>query len=81
MALHLIPDDGSPHAPTSECGCGVRPLLIGRVDGTVRRALAHGVDLDDDEHDQIASHVFQLNPEFRWTEVDIDRDGGALCPP
>lgn len=27
MAMHLIPDDGSPHTPTSECGCG--PVLLG----------------------------------------------------
>ncbi len=24
--LHLIPDDGQPHAPTTECGCD--PQLI-----------------------------------------------------
>jgi hypothetical protein len=24
MALHLIPDDGTRHAPAGECGCGPR---------------------------------------------------------
>jgi hypothetical protein len=26
---HDIPDDGAPHAPTSECGCGPQRHLVG----------------------------------------------------
>jgi hypothetical protein len=39
--LHLIPDDGRPHAPTAECGCD--PQLAWR-DG--REVLVHA-DVDD----------------------------------
>lgn len=41
MVLHLIPDDGAPHAPTTECGCG--PVLVAVVafDGTIRQAFEH----------------------------------------
>lgn len=32
MATHLIPDDGAPHTPTGECGCGPsRELRGGRA--------------------------------------------------
>lgn len=27
--LHLIPDDGQPHAPTTECGCDPQPATRG----------------------------------------------------
>ncbi len=38
--LHLIPDDGAPHAPTGECGC--YPYLKMVVhSGRVVTALAH----------------------------------------
>lgn len=26
---HAIPDDGAPHAPTSECGCGPQRYIAG----------------------------------------------------
>jgi hypothetical protein len=41
---HQIPDDGAPHAPTSECGCA--PQVFHTDDGT--RVYLH-VDQDDDD--------------------------------
>lgn len=38
--LHLIPDDGAPHAPTTECGCDPQPQLI-QTDGGYRTAMVH----------------------------------------
>lgn len=43
MALHLIPDDGAPHAPTTECGCDPQPQLVTTVDGQYRPAFVHPV--------------------------------------
>lgn len=31
MAVHLIPDDGAPHAETSECGCGPAVQVYGQI--------------------------------------------------
>lgn len=50
MALHLIPDDGAPHAPTLECGCDPYPKMVVGDDGLFRQAFAHneieGGDVD-----------------------------------
>jgi hypothetical protein len=37
--LHLIPDDGWPHAPTTECGCGPQPA----AGHSARRTFRHAV--------------------------------------
>lgn len=63
MALHLIPDDGDPHAPTTECGCGVRVIRLFRPDGSIRRAYAHGLALDDEDADALEHHVFRTAGE------------------
>jgi len=59
--LHLIPDDGLPHAATTECGCNVRMIRVCRTDGTVREAFAHGLDLTEEEAWAVRGHVFRLN--------------------
>lgn len=42
MSLHEIPDDGWPHAPTSECGCGPQLRYTGhRYRGRVSPVLIH----------------------------------------
>lgn len=63
MALHLIPDDGAPHAPTLECGCSVRPIRVMHQDGAVRRAWAHGLDLSDDDAWWLDEHVFAFRSD------------------
>lgn len=57
MALHEIPDDGAPHAPTSECGCGpAREYRGGRpVYVHVDQRPDDGGGPDDGEHDQGAA--------------------------
>lgn len=40
MALHLIPDDGAPHAPTGECGCGPHLERVPYA-GQIREAYVH----------------------------------------
>lgn len=39
--LHLIPDDGAPHAPTTECGCGPQLVTVAGGDGSPRPAIQH----------------------------------------
>ena len=55
MTLHLIPDDGCPHAPTSECGCGPQLTDLRRADGTARPAFRHresiNVEVDPSDPD------------------------------
>lgn len=59
MALHLIPDDGAPHAPTTECGCDPQPQLVATVDGLLRRAFVHPVvrDMGGGESDVRTGHA------------------------
>ena len=53
MSLHLIPDDGRPHAPTTECGCGPQLADLRRPDGTARPAFRHReyIDIEVDPPD------------------------------
>lgn len=52
---HEIPDDGAPHAPTSECGCGPQRVTTGGhvvyvhadPDGDADAALWHELDNQD----------------------------------
>lgn len=58
MAMHLIPDDGAPHAPTSECGCGPDRVLRGGryvYVHTDQRPDDNGGGPDDGEHDYQAA--------------------------
>lgn len=59
MALHLIPDDGAPHAPTTECGCDPQPQLVTTVDGLTRQAFVHPVvnDMGGGEPDVRTRHA------------------------
>lgn len=50
--LHLIPDDGQPHAPTTECGCD--PQLRQHGD---RLALVHNSPDDFHEDDEPVADV------------------------
>jgi hypothetical protein len=39
--LHRIPDDGAPHAPTTECGCDPHPKIVAGDDGLIRSVMQH----------------------------------------
>lgn len=49
--LHVIPEDGRPHAPTAECGCGPQAEMVPGPDGATRLALVHPA-ADEDDTDQ-----------------------------
>lgn len=58
MAAHMIPDDGSPHAPTSECGCSPQRLEVAeRPDGTFGPAYLHNDMSADDERQEGHDHA------------------------
>lgn len=57
MALHLIPDDGAPHAPTSECGCGPTSREHVYFGGVTRRAYIHHDQTAGDERQEGTSHA------------------------
>lgn len=54
MALHEIPDDGAPHAPTTECGCSPVRTTGERPDGTFGAFYVH--------HDQTDGRKRQEGP-------------------
>jgi len=47
VALHLIPDENSPHAPTGQCGCTPRLAVVVLEDGSTRWAFKHWATGDD----------------------------------
>lgn len=57
VALHIVPDDGRPHAPTSECGCDPE-LGVTRHRGAERRAyLHHDQDHAGDQRQEGTDHA------------------------
>jgi hypothetical protein len=56
VVLHLIPDDGAPHAPTSECGCGPDRSTTPRPDGTHGTTYTHR-DMTADDGPEDSTHA------------------------
>ncbi len=54
---HLIPDDGAPHAPTTECGCDPYPTMVtDPTDGLVRQAIMHR-EIDEEFRQKLTKFV------------------------